>query len=164
MVLRDIMEACTRFTGLIDRWNGVLIPDDDAEDDEVETVIQARQQDVNTAKEVSQDSREVFIRFADRQEIFERLSDFFKALVESQKPPSSTGDASGPSGSFTRTARAAQIVQSSRVISRHTSFAGKANMTGAGSAGKTRTEQSEKGMEVESMMGRHIEQREYNWA
>jgi len=54
VVLRDIMEACTRFTGLIDRWNGVLIPDDDAEDEDVGTVIQARQQAVNTAKEVSQ--------------------------------------------------------------------------------------------------------------
>lgn len=159
MVLRDILEACTRFTGLVERWNGMVLPHKDDEDEAAEhEELLERQQRVYALKEVSW-ARDLKTQI-DMQEIFELLLDFFKALVESQKPPSSAGDASGPSGSFTRTARAAQIVQSSRTMSRHASFTGKSMAAAPGTANRNRAEQSDKGMEVESMMGRHTEQRE----
>lgn len=91
------------------------------------------------------------------------ILDFFRTLVDSQNPQTSnadmssngtgTGAGSTTGRSFSRTARAAQLLHSTRIMSRQTSFSKPVTST-KGDKGQDR----DKASEVEGLMARHVEQ------
>ena len=102
------------------------------------------------------------------QELHELLTIFFRALLDTQSPPSNADASTSNGASMSRTARAAQMIQSTRIASRQISFSksflasktgfAKANNTVVG-RGKV-TEKEERSAEVEALMAKHVEQRE----
>jgi hypothetical protein len=85
------------------------------------------------------------------ENLHELLSDFFKILVDAQNPTEK--DSSSAGVSFSRTSRATQILQmqNSRVMARQASFASVSRK------GLTK-EVTDKALDVEASMGRHLEQ------
>lgn len=103
------------------------------------------------------------------QTLQEQLSDFFGALVESQNPTPANETFSNNTHtagiSFSKTARAAQMIHSSRAISRQTSFMGldpKAQQPDRDRVERDK-DKDERGFEAEILMGRHVEQCELSF-
>jgi hypothetical protein len=144
LIIRDILNVCRRFTGLVERWGGDLLPES-LDNDE----ISQREHDVNDVAEVSPSSFGRVVADTDIQNLNELFTDFFGVLVESQNP--TAGDNSG-STSVSRTSRATQMMQihSSRVMSRQVGSASRIN--------KTSSFGREDGLD-EARSGKHIEQR-----
>ncbi|WRT69549.1 uncharacterized protein IL334_006536 [Kwoniella shivajii] len=133
-LVRDILETCKRFTGLVERWGGDVLPSLLEESGSSEMIHER----TSLIGEVNEKLQELIL-------------DFFSALLDSQNPPSSSIDpdkSSTEGKSFSRTARVNQI---SRLISR-TSF------SGAGSLGnKSTTKAGERNGEADFGMERHVE-------
>ncbi|ODN78453.1 hypothetical protein L202_04088 [Cryptococcus amylolentus CBS 6039] len=141
---RDILDTCRRFTGLVERWGGDVLPEllmEGIEGEEVGKMVQERAQAVEEINEA----------------LHEHLTDFFGALLETQQPGASDPDRSTTGGgSLSRTMRVAQI---SRMMSRQTSLTAAAmNNVNKGAKSKVQLEKEEKGLEAEAAMARHIEQ------
>lgn len=154
MIIRDILEVCRRFTGLVERWGGDVLPELLSDE-----VTGERESAVEELAEVSFTvPRSQFL--ADTmswqtpinvQNLNDLLSDFFRILVDSQNP-AAAGETSG-STSISRTSRATQImqIQSSRVLSRQVGSTSGINKTA--SFGRS------EGLD-DALSGKHIEQRE----
>ncbi|ORY34876.1 Spc98 family-domain-containing protein [Naematelia encephala] len=141
VLLRDIFNTCRRFAGLIERWGGTVMPELLEEDDQGKMV-----EDRTFAIKETSELKQRLQRFTDL------LSEFFKALLDTQNPPpagtgTGTGadisSASAAGISFSRTARMAQM-------SRQTSF------TAAGA--RRSKDDGKSAVEAEVSMGKHIEQ------
>ncbi|WVQ75162.1 hypothetical protein IAR50_004771 [Cryptococcus sp. DSM 104548] len=142
---RDILDTCRRFTGLVERWGGDVLPEllmEGIEGEEVGKMVQERAQAVEEINETLHD----------------HLTDFFNALLETQLPGASDPDRSttGGGGSLSRTMRVAQM---SRMMSRQTSLTAAAmNNVKKAAKSKVQLEKEEKGLEAEAAMARHVEQ------
>lgn len=144
ILVRDILDVCRRFTALVDRWGGDVLPEL-LSDGQLGQLTSEREAAIGEISE----------------KLHELLSDFFRVLVDAQNPsaPSDKDSSSaGTAASFSRTSRATQMlqIQSSRVMSRQTSFA-------AGASGGKKVfskDVTDKGLDLEASMGRHLEQRE----
>jgi len=139
VLIRDILDTCRRFTSTVERWGGDVLPEllmEGASGEQVGEMIEEREKAVSDTSE----------------NFNELLSDFFKVLVDAQNPSADKDSSAG--ASFSRTSRATQIlqVQSSRVMARQASFAGISRK------GQSK-EVTDKALDVEASMGRHLEQR-----
>lgn len=148
ILVRDILDVCRRFTSLVDRWGGDVLPEMLAEGSAGEQLGQLISERETAVGEISENLHEL-------------LSDFFRVLVDAQNPSAGAdrdSSSAGTAASFSRTSRATQIlqIQSSRVMSRQTSLAG----TTVGAKKGFSKEVTDKGMDLEASMGRHLEQRE----
>lgn len=144
-IIRDILGTCRRFTAIVERWGGDVLPElllegSTSEGEGVGQLIEEREKAV---REITESLHELF-------------SDFFRILVDAQNPTNDK-ESSSAGASFSRTSRATQIlqIQNSRVMARQTSFAGQA--TGIGKKGVSK-EIGDKAMDVDASMGRHLEQ------
>ena len=159
IIIRDILDTCRRFTALVERWGGDVLPEllleVESNDDGFGQLFEEREKAVTGITET----------------LHELYSDFFRLLVDAQNPSAererdkdSSSGGGGGGVSFSRTSRATQIlqIQNSRVMSRQTSFAGAAAGAGAGVSGIGKKgmskEMSDKAMDVDASMGRHLEQ------
>lgn len=149
-IIRDILDTCRRFSALVERWGGDVLPElllegSGSAQGEGEGEGQLIQEREKAVSEITENLHELF-------------SDFFKLLVDAQNP-SADRDSSSAGVSFSRTSRATQIlqIQTSRVMARQTGFAG-TTATGIGKKGFSK-EISDKAMDVDASMGRHLEQR-----
>lgn len=139
VLVRDILETCRRFASTVERWGGDVLPEllmEGASGEGIGEMIEEREKAVS-----------------DMSETFnELLSDFFKVLVDAQNPTADKDSSAGVS--LSRTSRATQIlqVQNSRVMARQASFAGVSRK------GLSK-EMTDKAMDVEASIGRHLEQR-----
>ncbi|RXK35412.1 hypothetical protein M231_07316 [Tremella mesenterica] len=135
-LIRDILMSCRRFTALVDRWGGDVLPEllVEGSAEEVTKLLKERQMAVQEVADTLRD----------------QLTEFFRMLVESQNP--SLGDTS-TSGTSRTNASKINLTHASRILSRHTSFKGVSkNKTGPTTAGKEDT------ADADSNMSRHIEQ------
>jgi gamma-tubulin complex component 4 len=141
VLIRDILDTCRRFTSTVERWGGDVLPEllmEGASGEQIGELIEEREKAV---LETSENFNEL-------------LSEFFKVLVDAQNPTAEKDSSAGVS--FSRTSRATQIlqIQSSRVMARQASFAGVSGRKGLSK------EVTDKALDVEASMGRHLEQRE----
>ena len=163
IVVRDILETCKRFTGLIERWGGDVLPDllvEGASGEELGAMVKERSAIVRETAEVRDSIYLTHMRLTSLgpKNLDELISDFFRMLLALQNPSSVTGDASSTNAgvSLSRTARAVQMMQSSRVMSRQTSFSAKKTAKSG-----LDIEKEERDLEGDALMGRHIEQRKF---
>jgi hypothetical protein len=141
VLIRDLLDVCRRFTSTVERWGGDILPEllmEGASGEEIGQLVDERSRVVRDTTE----------------NLHELLSDFFKILVDAQNP-SQDKDGSSGGASFSRTSRATQIlqIQNSRVMGRQASFAGVSGRKGMSK------QLTDKALEVEASMGRHLEQR-----
>jgi len=141
VLVRDILDVCRRFTSTVERWGGDVLPEllmEGASGEEIGQMLDEREKAVT---EVSENLHEL-------------LSDFFRVLVDAQNP-NAEKDNSAAGVSFSRTSRATQMLQlqSSRVMARQASFAGVSGKKGLSK------DFTDKALDVEASMGRHLEQR-----
>ncbi|WWD20163.1 hypothetical protein CI109_104639 [Kwoniella shandongensis] len=147
-VTRDILDTCKRFTGLVERWGGDVLPELLMEGVDGEEVGKMVGEHADAVKEIN-------------ETLHDLLVEFFSALLETQNPTSSSSDpdkssAGGNATSFSRTTRVAQM---SRMMSRQSSFTlGAMNAKTGGVRTKKDLEREERGLEAEVVMSRHIEQ------
>ncbi|KAK8849538.1 hypothetical protein IAR55_004873 [Kwoniella newhampshirensis] len=144
---RDILDTCNRFTGLVERWGGDVVPELLMEGVEGEKVGKMVGERAGAVREIN-------------ETLHDLLVEFFSALLDTQNPPSSTDPdksaAGGNATSFSRTTRAAQM---SRMMSRQSSITlGALNTKRNGVRTKKDLDKEEKGLEAEAVMSRHIEQ------
>jgi gamma-tubulin complex component 4 len=144
VLIRDILDTCRRFTSTVERWGGDVLPEllmEGASGEQIGELIEEREKAV---LETSENFNEL-------------LAEFFKVLVDAQNPTAEKDSSAGVS--FSRTSRATQIlqIQSSRVMARQASFASFAGVSGRKGLSK---EVTDKALDVEASMGRHLEQRE----
>jgi gamma-tubulin complex component 4 len=140
VLTRDILDVCRRFAATIDRWGGDVLPEllmEGASGEEVGEMMEEREKAVSDVSETFN----------------ELLSEFFRVLVDAQNPTAEKDSSAGVS--FSRTSRATQIlqIQSSRVMARQSSFAGVSGRKGMSK------EMTDKALDIEASMGRHLEQR-----
>lgn len=153
IIIRDILDTCRRFTALVERWGGDVLPEllleSEGPGDGIGHLFDEREKAVMGITE----------------SLHELYSDFFRLLVDAQNPSSERDkDSSSGGASFSRTSRATQIlqIQNSRVMSRQTSSAGSgAGVSGIGKKGVSK-EMSDKAMAVDASMGRHLEQCQFH--
>ncbi|WVQ79289.1 hypothetical protein IAT38_001385 [Cryptococcus sp. DSM 104549] len=141
-VTRDILDVCKRFTGLVERWGGDVLPElllEGADGEEVGKMVGERAEALEEINE----------------SLHELLTEFFGALLDSQNPSSDPDRSTTGGVSFSRTTRVAQI---SRMMSRQTSFTAAAINAKKGTKSKMQLEKEERGLEVEAVMSKHVEQ------
>lgn len=143
-VIRDILDTCRRFTGLVERWGGDVLPEllmEGINGEEVGKMVKERAQAVQ--------------QINDR--LHELLTDFFGALLDTQNPGAADPDKSvaDGGGSLSRTMRAAQI---SRMMSRQANFTAAAMNAKKSAKSKMQMDKEERELEADTLMARHIEQ------
>ena len=157
-LIRDILDTCQRFTGLVERWGGDVVPELLTEDVRG-VILEERGSKVESIVDVSTSFPAPWrnLILGESKELNDLLADLFRSLVETQNPRASAGDASSTNAgtSVCRTARATQMMQTSRVMSRHNSFVAKKTTSGKS---KAEIVKEERAYEAEALMRRHIEQ------
>ncbi|AFR95456.2 hypothetical protein C343_03557 [Cryptococcus neoformans C23] len=143
-VIRDILDTCRRFAGLVERWGGDVLPEllmEGINGEEVGKMVKERAQAVQEINDT----------------LHELLTDFFGALLDTQNPGAADPDKSIADGgsSLSRTIRAAQI---SRMMSRQASFTAAAMNVKKGAKSKMQMDKEERELEADTVMARHIEQ------
>ncbi|ORX37895.1 Spc98 family-domain-containing protein [Kockovaella imperatae] len=149
VVTRDILEICIRFTGLVERWEGDVVPELLLEGSDGEQVGQLVAERSEAIAEVNGELRDQILT------LFHAL-----LLTQNPNPTNANGEVSTitAGASMSRTARAAQIIQSSRMlVSRQMSFSKNANGLKAGAKAQA-SDRSSRSAEAEALMARHIEQ------
>ncbi|WVO13796.1 hypothetical protein L204_101419 [Cryptococcus depauperatus] len=142
-VTRDILLLCERFTNMVERWGGDVLPELLMEGMEGERVGKLVHERAEAIVEINESLREL-------------LMEFFGTLLDTENPITADADKSiGAGGSLTRTIRIAQI---SRVMSRQTSFTATALNNQQSSRSKMQTEKEERNLEAEAAMSKHVEQ------
>ncbi|WVR08191.1 hypothetical protein IAU60_005237 [Kwoniella sp. DSM 27419] len=155
-IIRDILDVCKRFTSVVERWGGDVIP---MLLDEGSGGADVGRDAVNTVVEREFALREI------NENLHDLLLEFFSALLDTRNPGGNQteADRSQPgqvdTTTFSRTSRMTHI---SRMMSRHGSFKSatlggrsSASRPGAGAVGE---KSRDKEMESEVMLSRHIEQ------
>lgn len=161
-VIRDILDTCRRFTGLVERWGGDVLPEllmEGINGEEVGKMVKERAQAVQQINDVRFFSpNSSTSAYADLQRLHELLTDFFGALLDTQNPGAADPDKSvvDGGGSLSRTMRAAQI---SRMMSRQANFTAAAMNAKKSAKSKMQMDKEDRELEADTLMARHIEQR-----
>ncbi|WWC92945.1 uncharacterized protein L201_007908 [Kwoniella dendrophila CBS 6074] len=117
-LIKDILETCKKFTGLIEKWNGDLIPvmKNPNEDVDIMNIGGGIKERSETIKEIN-------------ETLHESLLDFFNILLDSQNPPSLSNHQEGDKSSSENTlggaksfSRASKLNQISKMMNRQSSF------------------------------------------
>jgi gamma-tubulin complex component 4 len=168
LVIRNILETCERFVGLVERWGGDVLPEllmEGASGEKQGEMVKDRSDTVQEINEVGfQFDAVAASDSSSPQTLHSLLDEFFQTLIESQAPASTHGDLSSSraagSASISHTARAFQQLQSTKLA--HASQRNASRMNGVFSAG-TKGKKDEKETLAEASMSRHVEQRESSY-